>query len=258
MALKPKTILVTNDDGIYGPGLKILEKAAASICDDVWVVAPQKEESGASHSLTLHTPLRLAEYSEKRFAVDGTPTDCVLMAVKHIMPNKPDLVLSGVNFGQNLADDVTYSGTVAAAMEGTALGIPSIALSQAMSYADDFVPDWSASEEHILPVINSLLKNGWEQGTLINVNFPACAPDEVKGVEVTKQGARNEALIWIDERKDGRKQNYYWISFKREKSEPDHDTDLYAIFNNYISITPLHMNLTDIGSTHALRQSLTS
>lgn len=244
MPFTPKRILITNDDGIYAPGLKLLEDIASEMCTDIWVVAPRQEQSGASHSLTLHYPLRMAEYGDQKYAVEGTPTDCVLMALKHIMPEPPDLILSGINFGQNIADDVTYSGTVAAAMEGTALGIPSIALSQTMIYEDDFTPDWRASEGHCLTILEQLLDIDWPQGTLMNVNFPACGADEVTGIEITEQGKRNQGLLWIDERQDGRQHNYYWISFRREKSNPPAGTDMNAVYANKISITPLQMNLT--------------
>lgn len=258
MALTPRRILVTNDDGIYAPGLKLLEEIASQLCDDVWVVAPRQEQSGASHSLTLHYPLRMVEYSDQRLAVEGTPTDCVLMAIKHIMPEPPDLILSGINFGQNLADDVTYSGTVAAAMEGTALGIPSIALSQTMIYEDDFTPDWRASTAHGLSTVKKLLNIPWPEGTLMNVNFPSCSADEVEGIEITRQGKRNQGLLWIDERRDGRQHNYYWISFKREKSNPPKGTDLNAVYGNKISITPLQMNLTHSEFLSELGESFSS
>src|ERR1700740_3142676 len=170
-------ILVTNDDGIHSPGLAVTEDIAHSLSDDVWVVAPENEQSGASHSLTLTLPLRLLNVAERRHSVSGTPTDCVRMACLHILKEQPpDLVLSGVNWGSNLADDVTYSGTIAGAMEGCALSIPSIAMSQ--SYMSETARDtpWSCAEDHAPPIIRRLVEIGWPEDVLINLNFPACEP----------------------------------------------------------------------------------
>src|SRR5476649_122150 len=165
-------ILVTNDDGIHAPGLTVAENIARALSDDVWVVAPESEQSGASHSLTLASPLRLRQVAARRYAVTGTPTDCVMMAALSILKDRPpELVLSGVNSGSNLADDVTYSGTVAGAMEGCALGIPSIALSQEPAGSRLDI-DWSAGEAHGPAVIRQLLAAGWPQGVLLNLNFP--------------------------------------------------------------------------------------
>src|SRR6478736_5044938 len=181
-------ILVTNDDGIHSPGLTVAEKIAKSLSDDVWIVAPENEQSGASHSLTLASPLRLRKIAEQTFAVSGTPTDCVMMACLHIMKGHlPDLVLSGVNWGSNLADDVTYSGTIAGAMEGCALNIPSIALSQSYEEGARNEIDWSAGEAHGAETVAALVKAGWPAGTLMNVNFPGCPADAVKGVKVVRQ-----------------------------------------------------------------------
>src|ERR1700761_5340885 len=182
-------ILVTNDDGIHAPGLVVAEKVARALSDDVWVVAPETEQSGASHSLTLTLPLRLRQVSERRFAVSGTPTDCVMMAALHLLKGQPpDLILSGVNWGSNMADDVTYSGTIAGAMEGCALGIASIALSQAYDEDSREKIDWSAGETHGADVVRRLVGAGWPAGTLVNVNFPGCKADQVKGVKVVPQG----------------------------------------------------------------------
>lgn len=243
-------ILLTNDDGIHAPGLAILEKIARSLSDDVWIVAPEAEQSGASHSLTLHMPLRLREMGEKRFAVHGTPTDCVMMAAKHVQPkhgaDRPfDLVLSGVNAGSNIADDVTYSGTVAGAMEGTVLGIPSIALSQTYGFFHGAEVDWSPAETFGAPIIAKLLEKGWPKNVLININFPARPADEVEQVEVTHQGHRDQSITIVDERIDTRGNDYFWIGFKGKLSNPDDGTDLRAIYDGRISVTPLHLNLTE-------------
>src|SRR3712207_4238678 len=177
-------ILLTNDDGVNAAGLKLLERIAAHFSDDIWVVAPTEEQSGAGHSLTLTLPVRLRRLGERRFCVTGTPTDAVMMAIAHVMKNEPpDLVLSGVNRGANLGEDVTYSGTVSAAMEGALAGIPSIALSQAYAREGmgDTVP-FAAAEAWAEQVLRPLVETPMEPRTLVNVNFPALAPEQVRGV----------------------------------------------------------------------------
>jgi len=238
-------ILVTNDDGIHSPGLAVTERIAHSLSDDVWVVAPENEQSGASHSLTLTSPLRLRPMDERRFAVSGTPTDCVMMACLHILKDQPpDLILSGVNWGSNLADDVTYSGTIAGAMEGCALNIPSIALSQCYDEGDRHAIDWSAAETHGADVVKALVKAGWPSGTLINVNFPACPAAQVKGVRAVPQGKYDLQSTEIEERTDARQRAYYWIGIERRPSKPPEGTDLWAARSNLISVTPLYLNFT--------------
>ena len=250
-------ILVTNDEGIYSPGLGVAEKIARSLSDDVWVVAPETEQSGASHSLTLTFPLRLRKISECSFSVTGTPTDCVMMAALHILKAQPpDLVLSGVNWGSNLAGDVTYSGTIAGAMEGCALGIPSIAMSQA---ADDNARekiDWSPGEIHGPNLIRRLVDAGWPEDSLININFPSCSAAEVTGVEVTPQGQYDLQSTEIHERHDMRNRPYYWIGMRRRKTAPPQESDLGAVYANKIAVTPLHMNLTDVMALEKMRQTL--
>ena len=249
-------ILVTNDDGIHAPGLAVAEKIARALSDDVWVIAPETEQSGASHSLTLTQPLRLREIEKKRFAITGTPTDCVMMAVAELTKDKkPDLVLSGVNRGSNIADDVTYSGTIAGAMEGTALGIPSIALSQAYGFEEGYQLRWNCAEAHGPDVVRKLLAVGWPQETLMNVNFPDCEPGEVKGTEITEQGKRDMQTAVMDRRVDMRGNPYFWIGFKRVRSHPGEGTDLRAIAEKKISVTPLHLNLTQFEFLKKLRAS---
>lgn len=245
-------ILVTNDDGIHAPGLAVAEKIARALTDDVWVVAPETEQSGASHSLTLSLPLRLRQVSEKRYAIAGTPTDCVMMAVADILKSKkPDLLLSGVNRGSNIADDVTYSGTIAGAMEGAALGIPAIALSQSYGFEEGYRVRWNCAETHGPEVVKKLAVIGWPksdiepQEVLMNVNFPDCEPEEVRGIEITEQGKRDMQTATMDRRVDMRGNPYYWIGFKRVRSNPAKGTDLSAIYGKRISITPLHLNLTE-------------
>ena len=236
-------ILVTNDDGIHGPGLKVLEDIARALSDDVWVVAPDVERSGAGHSLTLSHPLRYRHIGGRHYEVTGTPTDCVIMACRKIMPGMPDLLLSGVNRGQNIADDVTYSGTIAAAMEGTSLGIKSIALSQCVGIYENGI-SFAVATAHGFSVVKKLLALNFGTGNLVNVNFPDCRVDEVAGVTVTAQGKRDQNYMVVDERMDNRAEPYYWMTFKRDKGIPPDGTDLAAVFNKQISVTPLHMNLT--------------
>ncbi len=238
-------ILVTNDDGIHAPGLDVAVRIAQALSDDIWVIAPETDQSAVSHSLTLSDPLRLRQAGERRFAVRGTPTDCVIMGLKVVMDRRPDLVLSGVNRGQNIADDVTYSGTVAGAMEGTLLGVPSIALSQAFGYETRDKPSWATAEMHGPVVIKELLEAGIPDGTVININFPNCQPDAVAGTSFTRQGRRIPDWLRVDERTDGRGFPYFWIGFERSRMEPEAGSDLAALADNLISVTPLSLDLTD-------------
>jgi 5'/3'-nucleotidase SurE len=247
-------ILITNDDGIHAPGLKAAEKIAHALSDDVWVVAPETEQSGASHSLTISAPLRLRRIEDKRFAVSGTPTDCVMMAVGEIMKDgRPDLILSGVNRGANIADDVTYSGTIAGAMEGCALEIPAIALSQAYGFDEKREVPWNCGEVHGPTVIAKLVDAKWPDDVLMNVNFPDCQPGDIKGVEVTVQGKRDMQASTFDRRMDMRGNPYYWIGFRRVRGNPKPGTDLAAIHANRISVTPLHLNLTEFRERERLK-----
>ncbi len=200
----------------------------------------------SSHSLSLNDPLRLREVGERHFAVKGTPTDCVIMGVRHIMKELPDLVLSGVNRGRNCAEDVTYSGTVAGAMEGTVLGIPSFALSQAYASANKHEPYWDTAIKFAPDLIRRVLKAGMPRDVLVNVNFPDCPPDEVAGTVVAVQGKRDQELLRIDARHDGRGNPYYWIAFGRggiAGAAPG--SDLAALNDNRIAVTPLRLDLTD-------------
>src|ERR1700760_2295736 len=214
-------ILVTNDDGIHAPGLVAAEKIARALTDDVWIVAPETEQSGASHSLTLAMPLRLREIDQRHFAVTGTPTDCVMMACAQVMKDAPPtLVLSGVNRGSNLADDVTYSGTIAGAMEGCALGIPSIAMSQSYGFEPEAGINWSCGESHGPKLIRRLVEIGWPNDVLMNMNFPDCPPADVAGTEITMQGKRDMQTAALDRRIDARGNPYFWIGFKRVPRHP--------------------------------------
>jgi len=239
-----KCILITNDDGYKSDGLKLLESLARSLSDDVWIVAPEEEQSGKGHALSLNEPVRYRRLGDKHFAVKGTPTDCVMMAIHKIMPEDhfPTLLLSGVNRGSNLAEDMTYSGTISAAMEGTLCGIPSIALSQEV--AKDYPHDvFQVCRDHGLSVLRDLISIPWEKGTLMNINFPLNS-ENVKGVKATSQGFRDDAEVFIDARVDVRGRPYYWIGFRRQFGVPKIGTDLAAVEDGYISVTPLHLDLT--------------
>ncbi len=246
-------ILITNDDGIHAEGLNVLERIARQLSDDVIVVAPETDQSGVAHSLSLNDPLRLRHVSDNRYAVKGTPTDCVIMGVRKIMrDNPPDLVLSGVNCGHNLAEDVTYSGTIAAAMEGTLLGIRSFALSQGYPPGQREAAPFDCAEGHGAGVIRELIKEALDPGVLVNINFPACRPHEVKGTSIAVQGRRDATYLELDERHDGRHNPYYWIGFSRQRTTPPKGTDLAAIADQRISITPLRLDLTDENSLSRL------
>jgi 5'-nucleotidase len=240
-------ILVTNDDGIHSHGLNVCADIAHALSDDVWVVAPEHDQSGVAHSLSLNDPLRLREVAERRFAVRGTPTDCVIMAARHVLDGRQiDLVLSGVNRGRNVGEDVIYSGTVAGAMEGAVLGIPSIALSQSYKSRSGQPPFWDTSRRYAPDIIRRILNEGMRRDVLINVNFPDCRPEEVKGIAVSALGRRRQERLHIDERKDGRGNPYYWIAYTRQSEfKLEHGTDIAAIEGNCIAVTPLRIDITD-------------
>jgi 5'-nucleotidase len=240
-------ILVTNDDGIHAEGLDICAEVARALSEDVWVVAPEFDQSGVSHSLSLNDPLRLREVAERRFAVKGTPTDCVIMGARHVIKDRPpNLVLSGVNRGRNAGEDVIYSGTVAGAVEGTILGIPSLALSQAYKSRSGQPPHWETAVAFAPDIIRRVLKAGIPRDVLINVNFPDCAPGEVKGIAVTTQGRNRQERLQIDARQDGRGNAYYWIAYVRMRGLPPADgSDISALADNRIAVTPLRLDMTD-------------
>ena len=247
-------ILLTNDDGVNAPGLEVLERIAARFSSDLSVVAPSEEQSGAGHSLTLTQPVRLRKLGDRRFCVTGTPTDSVMMGLAWILKEeRPDLILSGVNRGANLGEDVTYSGTVSAAMEGALAGIPSIALSQcyAKEGMGDTVP-FAAAEAWAERVLKPLLDTPIAPRTLVNVNFPALAPDDVKGIRVVRQGIRDYGRTRIVQRTDPRGYNYYWFGLGPMIETPGHSTDLEAIDDGYVSVTPLHLDLTHEASLPGL------
>ena len=250
-------ILLTNDDGIHAPGLALLERLARGFSDDIWVVAPTEEMSGAGHSLTLTRPVRLRRHDDRRFSVTGTPTDAVMMALAHVMKEcRPDVVLSGVNRGANLAEDVTYSGTVSAAMEGALAGIRSIALSQVYDREGmgDSVP-FDTAAAWGPRVLAPLMDAPFAPRTLINVNFPARPAGEVEGVRVVHQGLRDYGRLRIVTNTDPRGYPYHWFGMDEAKATPGHGTDLEAVAEGYVAVTPLHLDLTHERSLAMLREA---
>ncbi len=242
--VKRPTILVTNDDGIHSPGLKTLADALKEL-GDLYVVAPDRERSAAGHSLTLHKPLRATEVAPGWYVVDGTPTDCVTLGVMGMLKEKPQLVVSGINLGANLGDDITYSGTVSAAVEGTLLGIPAFAISAVESRQRDL--NGAAAFASGLALV--VLERGLPLDTLLNVNVP---PGKVKGVAVTRQGKRtyNEVIV---EKIDPRGKTYYWIGGGEPTWELLGGTDYEAVMEGKISITPLHLDLTNHDAIQTLK-----
>jgi len=250
-------ILLINDDGIHAPGLKVLEGIVGALSDDVWVVAPAEEQSGTGRAVTLNAPLRVQQFGDKRFSVSGTPTDCVHMALDVLIRDgRPDLVLSGVNSGQNIADDITVSGTIAGAMQGAQMGIRSIAFSQAYGFDDGAAIRWETAAEYGPRVLGTLLESHWSENTVLNVNFPDRAPDQVTGLEVTSQGVRDHVILYADARKDLRGRDYYWLGFNGKLSDPPVGTDLRAIYEGRISVTPLQLDLTNYDARTRLARTL--
>ena len=250
-------ILLTNDDGIHAPGLEVLEAIAREFSDDIWICAPDEEQSGMGHALTLTRPVRLRQHGERRFSVTGTPTDSVTMALRKVIDGAPDLILSGVNRGANLGDDITYSGTVSAAIEGALAGVRSIALSQVMGPVrgreDGSREDYfAAAREWGTRVLTPLLDTPLPDRTLVNVNFPALAPDQIKGIRAVRQGFHDYSRGTVVEGRDPRGFQYYWFGLEAIEHTLDHGTDLEAIDEGYIAVTPLQLDLTHHASLGAL------
>jgi 5'-nucleotidase len=247
-------ILVSNDDGIRAAGIRALEAALAPLAD-VWVVAPDREQSAASHSLSLYRPLRVDTIDDRHFAVDGTPTDAVNLAINGIMKTKPDLVVSGINHGANLGDDITYSGTVSAAMEGTLLGVPSIAMSLAPrdSANREAAPDFTAAAAFAARLARLVSERGVPRDTLLNINVPGLPAEELRGYVITRQGKRRygDAIV---EHVDPRGRKYYWIGGEDLGFVPAEGTDCTAVAGGYISVTPLHLDLTNYASIAAVSE----
>src|SRR5512146_508497 len=240
-------ILVTNDDGVYSPGIQILAKRLREL-DEVVIVAPDRERSAAGHSMTLHRPLLIEEVKEAMFSVNGTPTDCVNIAVKGLLKETPRLVVSGINKGPSLGDDVTYSGTVAGAMEGILLGIPSFAVS--LAAREDFL--FAEAAEVALRTADSIYKQGLPVGTLLNINVPNLPVSEIQGTRITRLGKRIYHQMTV-ERVDPRGKKYYWIGGGEPEWEREEGTDLDAVDRKFVSVTPLHLDMTDYSSFERLQ-----
>jgi 5'-nucleotidase len=247
-------ILIVNDDGIDAPGIKLLEELAYELTDDVWVVAPDEEKSGFSHSISMTVPIRVRKLDDRHFAVKGTPTDCALLAIYEFMDRPPTVLLSGINRGANLAEDITYSGTAAAAMEGALLGIRSIALSQVFAFGGPV--HWKTARVFTPSLLRRLLACSWEAGTFVNVNFPDVPPERVVGTRVTSQGRRLPGSFRPVRRVDEREFPYYWIKLSYNVGELEEGTDLHAIAANEVSVTPMHLDFTSDGFRKSLDQAL--
>ncbi|MBI4848065.1 MAG: 5'/3'-nucleotidase SurE [Nitrospirae bacterium] len=249
------TILVTNDDGISSPGIKMLSKTLRS-AGDVFVIAPETEQSAVAHALTLHRPLKFERAGRNAFFINGTPTDCVIVGVNKILPRKPDIIVSGINNGGNVGDDVTYSGTVAAAIEGTLLGIPSIAVSLVRSNGNlrARASGYKAAAEFAREMVLKVFKKGLPDDTLLNVNVPDTC--RIKGVKFTKQGKRVYENA-VQELSDPRGRQFYWIGGGAPQLEAGEDTDLDAVRKGYISVTPVHLDLTNYKALELIRKEWT-
>src|SRR6476620_2379830 len=243
----PKRILVTNDDGLHSPGLTALAKALSRV-GEVWVVAPERERTAAAHAVTLHKPLRVQQRGPRIYAVSGTPVDCVNLAVLKLMPAPPDLLVSGINKGVNLGDDVLYSGTVSAAMEGTILGVPSMAISQ--EGRDQF--HFATGAHYAVRVARLILRHGLPEETLVNLNIPNRTVDTVTGVRVTCLSRRRFENPII-EKVDPHGRSYFWIAGTRVSWSRNKDADHEAIAEGDVSLTPLHLDSTNYGALDQLR-----
>lgn len=249
-------ILITNDDGIYAPGLAVMERVARAISDDVWIVAPDFERSGASRSVTVGEPVRVRQLEDKRFSlIKGSPTDCVVVALRSLMHDHlPTLILSGVNRGHNVGDDVTYSGTVAGAMQAAQSGIRGIAISLCFNPGREL--RWDTAEAVCPDLIRRLAATPTPPGVCHNINIPDVAPDEVKGVRVVPQGHWGRLWIDVSERIDPRKFPYAWLSFGHDTGPLDPDSDVGAALDGWVTVTPLGNDLTHHASLAGLRDAL--
>lgn len=231
-------LLLTNDDGIGSPGLAALAEALEPV-GEVWVYAPDRNQSAVGHGFSLNSPLRVEKLKERWYRIDGTPTDCVILALRDLMPEKPSVLVSGINDGANLGDDVTYSGTVAGAFEGMLLGVPSMAISNVRSNPRN----WDATARVAEVLVRQILETGLPENAMLNVNVPDLPYEELGGVEMTRMGRRiyDDAII---RREDPRGLAYYWIGGEDNSHSPEAGTDLEAIARGQISVTPLLRDLT--------------
>ncbi len=242
--LSEARIMISNDDSIHAEGIKVLEEIALTITPNVWVVAPETQQSAAGHSLTIHSPLRMKEYDTRHFSVYGTPTDSVLVGVQKIMKDvRPHLVLSGINHGQNTADDVTYSGTIAAAIEATLMAIPAIALSQDFDETGG-KPDWSIAREYLPRILKAFEGKSWDDNLLMSVNFPLRMPGVTPEIRPVPQGHYSMEKQDMDYRIDPRGRPYFWIGPPPARDEDDQTLDMGALAAGHVTVTPLSLNLT--------------
>lgn len=248
-------ILLTNDDGVTARGISVLREIALQLSDDVWTCAPDTEQSAASRGVSLHNPVRLKKLEDRIYSVTGTPTDSVIVGLKALMPDSPpDLILSGVNHGQNLAEDVTFSGTVAGALQGMQMCVPSIALSLARGFQGAQSLPWETALAHGPDILRELLKRKWASDVVLNVNIPDVPVDGVKGIQFTRQGHRDFQMTDVDRRNHPRGGDYFWLTYGAKKSNPAQGTDLRAIYDGYVSVTPLHTDLTHEASLAILQK----
>ena len=237
-------VLLTNDDGFDAPGLRTLTEVAEELADEVWIVAPNYDQSGTSHSLSLHSPLRISQKDERKYSVSGTPGDCVVMAVRHLMVSgRPDLILSGINRGANLGIETVFSGTVGAAMAGVLLGIPSMALSQA--FTDRNAVRWDTARLLAPKVIRRFANGGWSQGSILNINFPDVPVGEVGPIELTTQGMGLMEDVDVISGIDPRSLEYHWPRLRRSVREDVAGSETFAISRRRISVTPLQFERTN-------------
>ena len=265
-ALADHRILLVNDDGIDAPGMHVLEKVARQIAREVFVVAPEENQSGASHSLSIGMPVRVRKIDRFHYAVAGTPAECVMLALQELLTdNRPTICLAGINRGPNLADDTAYSGTIAAARESTQLGVPAVAMSQVFvpgeknfGLGEDRKIHWSTSERWAPPVLKRLLTNTWDNSVFMNLNFPGVPPEQVRGLRITKQGRRPPGCYVLEQDADADGEPYYRMLLAYEDGTPAPDSDVRAIADGYISLSPLSLDLTATESLQTLAEGMAS
>lgn len=265
-ALADHRILLVNDDGIDAPGMRVLEKVARQIANEVFVVAPEENRSGASHSLSIGMPVRVREIDRWHYAVTGTPTECVMLALQELLAdNPPTVCLAGINRGPNLADDTAYSGTIAAARESTQLGVPAVAMSQVFvpgeknfGLGEDRKIHWSTAERWAPPVLKGLLANTWDGSVFMNLNFPGVPPEQVRGLRITRQGRRPPGCYVLERDADANGEPYYRMLLAYEDGTPAADSDIQAIADGYVSLSPLSLDLTATESLQTLAEDMAS
>ena len=264
--LQDARILITNDDGYSAHGLKLLRQIIGEFSDDIWIVAPEVEKSGASHALTFKGEMKLKKHDEKYFSLDGSPSDCVAIALDRVLTDRrPDLILSGINSGCNVGEDITYSGTIAAAMEGLIRRVPSIAISQNYESGKKNEILWDASQTHLGKILENITQIGWDDSVFMNINFPHCSANEIKDIQITTQGNRDTDDLVIYEKE----RNVFRFGLRRRLEESVVEvspavnnsvegcmTDVEAVADMHISITPLHLDLTHTSSLESLKKGI--